>query len=543
MCYAANPVQQIVLNDRLNNLSKTEMKIVLGSWAQNFSENIFPLICEERFAVLYNDNKATRPNTPVNIIFGAMIIKEIQGLTDDEIREALVCDIRMQYALHTTSYEQQPLSDRTLSRFRERLYEYELETGVDLVKQEMDSLASGIAKYMDLLPNLKRMDSLMIASACKDMTRLEVVYTTVSNLVNAVHKACGDELLQGMEHYLNEDDKNCVIYHNKSEAREAKIQAIIEDGALLMERLGEEGSVLPEYDLTKRMLDDQSVVNSEGKRQAKNKHTIAPNSLQNPSDPDATYRKKADKGNIGYVANVVQTFNKSGAAVITDYSYEQNQHSDSDFCKEAINNIAKTGEIKPDEKVILIGDGAFSGEDNDALAKENNIDLITTALTGTKPPDVFADFVIDYEENQVQQCPAGNTPIRQTHQSNDTYRIIMDKSQCANCPYKDECKAKTQKKGAVVTVSINKVERARTARKISSEKYEEYRNSRNAIEGIPSVLRRRYGVDNIPAYGLLRSKLYFGFKVCAINFKKMMKYTRDKHAQFEELSTPREQCT
>lgn len=36
----------------------------------------FPAIDEERFSVLYSD-KASRPNTPVNVIVGASIIKEL----------------------------------------------------------------------------------------------------------------------------------------------------------------------------------------------------------------------------------------------------------------------------------------------------------------------------------------------------------------------------------------------------------------------------------------------------------------------------------
>jgi len=260
-------------------LTKREKKTVLGSWAKQFAEDIFPAINEERFSVLYSDKQASRPNTPINIIIGAMIIKEIQDLTDDEVLAGLICDIRMQYALHTTSFGEQPLSDRTLSRFRHRLYEYEQSTGEDLVKSEMVSLADKIAKFMNLQPHLKRMDSLMIASACKDMTRLEVIYATVSNLVNAVHKACGDELLQGMEHYLNADDQNRVIYHNKAEDRAAKIQSIREDGAALLDRLGDAGAELPEYALVERMLKDQSEISADVKRVAKNSHKIAPDSL------------------------------------------------------------------------------------------------------------------------------------------------------------------------------------------------------------------------------------------------------------------------
>ena len=47
--------------------------------------------------------------------------------------DSLLFDIRFQYALHTTSFKEQPVSDRTFSRFRRRCLTYETETGIDLI--------------------------------------------------------------------------------------------------------------------------------------------------------------------------------------------------------------------------------------------------------------------------------------------------------------------------------------------------------------------------------------------------------------------------
>ena len=74
-------------------------------------------------------------HTPVNVIVGALILKEALNVTDDEIVEAMAFDIRYQYALHTTSFEEQPISDRTLSRFRARVLSYETEHDVDLIHE------------------------------------------------------------------------------------------------------------------------------------------------------------------------------------------------------------------------------------------------------------------------------------------------------------------------------------------------------------------------------------------------------------------------
>ena len=108
MSFVENNHNQISFNDSTLSLTKREQRFLEKSWAKPFAENIFPAIAEEDFAVLYSDNKASRPNTPVNVIIGALILKELLGLTDDEVMESLMFDIRFQYALHTTSFKEQP---------------------------------------------------------------------------------------------------------------------------------------------------------------------------------------------------------------------------------------------------------------------------------------------------------------------------------------------------------------------------------------------------------------------------------------------------
>ena len=70
-----------------------------------FAENIFLAIDEEYFGILCSDC-LSRHNTPINVIIGALIIKEIFQLTDEEIVENLSFNIRYQYVLHATSFEE-----------------------------------------------------------------------------------------------------------------------------------------------------------------------------------------------------------------------------------------------------------------------------------------------------------------------------------------------------------------------------------------------------------------------------------------------------
>ena len=186
MSFVANTTQQLILADSTFNLTEREKRFLEKSWAKIFAEKVFPAIDETVFSPLYS-GKASRPNTPVNVIIGALILKEALGDTDDELVEALMFYIRYQYALHTTSFQEQPLSDRTLSRFRTRVLAYETEHDVDLIHECIVKKAKEIAEFMNISPNMQRIDYMMIAAHIKNLSLLELFYTCVANLAKIMN--------------------------------------------------------------------------------------------------------------------------------------------------------------------------------------------------------------------------------------------------------------------------------------------------------------------------------------------------------------------
>ena len=85
--------QQLSFFDFYNSLTEREKKFLEKSWAKSFGDHIFPKIDEAPYVVLYS-SKDSRPNTPVNVRIGTLIIKEFMRLSDDELLTALMFDIR-----------------------------------------------------------------------------------------------------------------------------------------------------------------------------------------------------------------------------------------------------------------------------------------------------------------------------------------------------------------------------------------------------------------------------------------------------------------
>jgi hypothetical protein len=388
-----------------------------------------------------------------------------------------------------------------------------METGEDLLKEEIERLSSAIAEMMNISGNVKRMDSLMVSSSCKKTGRLELIYTCVSNMVKELIKSGESHVLpEQLLKYAEESNKNTVCYRMEKEEIMPRLEAVTADAILLYDLAASLVGGFDDFQLLERMLGDQT---RDGK--LKPGKEVSPKSLQNPSDENATFRRKSGVKHHGYSANIVEDCGETGS-IITQYDFDVNLHSDADFCKETIRKLGVQ-----ENPVVLIADGANASDDNFKAAKENNIELVTTALTGNLPPEIVMEFEVS--ENEIISCPSAHIPEKSIYDAEkETMKADFDKDTCAACPHNDECPVKIYKKKAVVTLSMKTINRAKHAQNLSTEIYKEYARIRNGVEGIPSVLRRRYNVDNMPVRGFVRQKMLFGFKIGAINLKRAIAY-------------------
>lgn len=521
MSFRANDSQQLSIFDGFNMLTKREQKALENSWAKVFADEVFPTIDEERFAVLYSSDKASRPNTPVNVIIGAMILKELLNLSDDEVVENLMLDFRFRYALHTTSFDEQPLSDKSLSRFRQRCYDYEETTGVDLYHGCVTELAEKTAKLMQLDGRIRRMDSLMVEANIRKLSRMELLYRCVSKLVIYLNKNGMEDRIFPMEHYCDADDFNRFIYHSRSSETEDRIAILLRDADTLLEKCRDLEEVT-EYQLLVRCVSEQTVVeNNERRLKNKTDGTMDSNLLQSPVDPDASFRTKAGKEHRGYVANIEETVGKSGS-VVTEYQFEKNNVSDSSMLKEHLESMGK----QPEE-TILITDGAYFGTENNELASTKNVKLVTTDLTGKDVDAAIGAFRFNEEGTKVIACPANHTPKACTYISQTGMcQISFSKEVCDKCPYRSQCRPKFYKTVCKVKVSKKMRDRAKMQAYMKTEEFRNYARLRNGAETIPSLLKNVYDVNRMRVHGRLRCKFFFGSKIAALNFRKLFRYRK-----------------
>ena len=516
MSFHLNNAQQMAINDSLLSLTEREMKYLKGSWAETFSKKIFPFITEDRFSVLYSDNPASRPNNPINVYFGLLILREIFNQSDEEALNSLMFDIRYQHALHTTSFQEQPISKNSLTNFRAAVYRYNQEHGVDLIQEEIEAQAKSFSKLLKIDGKTVRMDSLMISSSCRKLSRLEIIYSTVARLIKVIDK--NTTLAEYFKPYLDESHYNDTIYRSRDKDLNTKIKKVLKDGVRLYSiyRKDKEIRRTEEFKLLARMLKEQK---------GKSSKNISPDSLQNPTDPDATYRKKGKKKHIGYTANIIEKFDDNNR-MITGYDLQKNTYSDQKFAKDTIKRL--------DKGTTALVDGAYFSEEINKKAKAKGIKMVPTNLVGGGKNNNCDKFEIDEKEHLVKKCPYGHKPINSKFKEG-SYRAHFDKKHCNDCPLRKDCPAVEQKKSYLFKVSEKTLHRSRLITKMGTSEYQELAKKRAGIEGIPSVLRRRYKIDHLPVRGEVRSKVYLGFKISAINCKRLIKGLMNR--PIPELST------
>ena len=384
MSFQLNNAQQMAIHDSLYNLTEREMKHLMSSWAETFSKKIFPFIKEDRFSILYSDNPASRPNNPINVYFGLLILREIFNQSDEEALNSLMFDIRYQHALHTTSFKEQPISKNSLTNFRAAVYRYNQEHGVDLIQQEIEAHAQQFSKLLKIEGKTVRMDSLTVSSSCRKLSRLEIIYSTVARFIKVIDK--NTALPEYFKPYLEESHYNDTIYRSRDKDLNSKIKRVLKDGLRFhhLYRKNKEIKQTEEFKLLSRMLKEQTQKGS-----IKSSKNIAPDSLQNPTDPDATYRKKGKKKHLGYTANIVEKFDDKNR-MITGYDLQKNTYSDQKFAEDTISELP----VEKDGVTALV-DGAYYSEDIAKKAKSKNIKMVPTSLVGGGKNSNGAKFEID----------------------------------------------------------------------------------------------------------------------------------------------------
>ena len=533
MAFRPNPVQykQLSLFDGYQMLTPKKQKMLEDSWAPVFRNDILSKIDEEPFRKLFDEEgSASRPNSPVNVLVGAAILKQLFGLSETKLIQNINFDIRYAYALSLDSLSEDAFSIRTYERFIGKLAMHLEKTGEDLIKLTMMSLSDDLAKIMKIDKTERRMDSFMIDMSAKDMSRRELLYKAIKGFVSYLFMIEDTEGIEHMEHYTVDGDQNTVLYHCPEQYKQYRDEALLKDASQLAEKYGDRYADEKAYQVFNRIVNEQTIIDAEtGLRRFRvsSDGGLDSSIAQSTTDMDATFRSKAGKNHKGYVANVEESVGKNGS-LITHYDLRTNNTSD----KEMLSDRIKESDVQ-DKKTRIVADGAYDSDEIRAAAEEKNIEVITTDMIGREVPIELGMFKMSEDGTNVITCPRGYEPEDCSYDpENGQCTATFRTSQCERCPYSQACKPKGKGARRKVTISIKRVRRAIQQSRLHGEEHSKYSRFRNGVETIPSFFRYVLNVDNMRAFTLVRNRIFFGLDVIAFNAMKIFGFRRRERVAY-----------
>jgi len=360
------------------------------------------------------------------------------------------------------------------------------------------------------------MDSAMVSAACRRLARISIMHLTLRGMAEEIQNAgLSDAYGDMLNKYVNTGDSDDISYRLKGDEARVKMEEILKDAVIILERAKERFGGTEAYRKVHRMVEEQSKVNGAGARELKDGKEIRPTSMQTPYDGDATYRKKSGKQYVGYALNVVESCGEN-ANVIEDYDLQPNTYSDEQFAGDVLAGKQKDGGTE-----TMAVDGAYCSTGTFGMAEEKGIDLSSPTMIGGVKDDFELGFEFD-EQGNIIKCPAGHKPNSSKY-VDGKHIGYFDAATCEGCKYCDRCPGSFQKKHAKIEVTDASIKKAELAkRKNNDDSLTKNARKRNGIEGVFSVLRRKYLIDRIPARGTVRKKLWTGFKIGAMNFMNLI---------------------
>lgn len=360
------------------------------SWAGVFRREAFPILlrAEPKFADMF-DLEQGRPNRPVALVLGVLILKEMKDLTDEETLAALDFDTRWWYAFDGTP-EQMHLCEKTLHNFRDRLMAHE--KGELLFRQVTDELIAALGVKVER----QRLDSTHILSNFAVLTRLGLMCETIRLFLQALRKEhrqlyerveAGVLKRHGDEHRYADARRGEGPRRLEVTARDVyrlvegfkghRVVSEMDEFKLLTRLCGEHCEALEKPANPKDGDDD----GGDGSVPVKLKDAkkVGSRSLQTPHDPDVTYSGHKGKG---YSVQVAETCVKGNPVqMITQVETTPAAQSDQKSTIPMLDALAKANH-KPEE---LVADTTYSGSENASQAAARGVNLLAPCPAKGKP--------------------------------------------------------------------------------------------------------------------------------------------------------------
>ena len=503
-------------------LSPKRRKMLDDDWPGLFRQHLLDHLPVEQAAAHFCEDNG-RPSKELHTVLGVLLLQQAMDLSDRAAVEQLSFNIQWHYALNISeeSDDAKYVSEKTLYTMRQLIIEHHLDEAM------FDNIADKLAEVFAVDTKRQRIDSVHIKSNMRKLGRITIFSQTIAKfLVNLKrhHRQLFDAIApEHIERYLGKASQQSFSMVKPSQS-DKTLKIVSADLYDLIEQFKDNAKVctMHSYKLMRRVLNEQCDlhIDEDGEKLViKKPASIASDSLQNPSDPDATY--SGHKGQ-GYQVQIMETYSpddnkrrkQQRLNLITHVAVQSACESDANALEPAIDDVQKR-QMAPDQ---LLADTLYGSDRNHQTAKAEDIELVAPVHKGNASnTNLLAGFSFN-NSGYLTQCPAGHKPERVRYKKKtDRYSAAFTKDLCRRCPGFGQCQLKEGKNHFFLHYSGRQ---SRLAVRRAAEKKDAFTDCyrwRAGVEATMSELDRRTGIKNLNVRGKPAVRFAATMKAAGLN--------------------------
>ena len=274
------------------------------------------------------------------------------------------------------------------------------------------------------------------------------------------------------------------------------------------------------YKLPERVLKEQCNLDTTDKDnpvKIKKPKVIPSDSLQNPSDPDAT---SGVPYVLGYQVQVMVTYTETEdkqekAVTLNLITYVETEKACQSDALALIPAIESVEERELGAKAVS-ADSLYGSDDNIEAAKSKGVEVVApTTGAGKSKPVTLADFEFS-DDGHVVSCPKGNKPEK-SDVNDDRHIQGFCPVTCAGCPCVSDCPVKAGKKYYYLRYTQKQQRLASRRQYEQSDEFKDRYRWRAGSEATMSEFDRRTGVKHLRVRGFKAVRYCAALKAVGIN--------------------------
>ncbi|WP_184551136.1 IS1182 family transposase [Mucilaginibacter sp. FT3.2] len=445
----------------------------------------FTFILEE-LVDKYCPNNGRTAESPVRM-FKYLLLKTIYTVSDVDVVERSMYDMSFKYFLEM-SPEQEVIDPSSLTKFRKlRLKDADL-LNLLINKTVSIALEKGIIRSRSII-----VDATHSLSRSNPYSAMEVLRERAKLLRKAVY-AIDEDMKSRMPEKNDSNDLEKELAYCR------RLEKCIESDLTLSQI----PAIKEKLNLLKETVED-----------TQENYTLS-------KDRDArTGHKSTDNSFFGYKTHLAMTEER----IITAAVVTSGEKGDGPELPELL-AISRNNGIEVDS---IIGDSAYSGKENLAMADGQDIKIVAKLHPSITQGYRKDENLFDYNKDAgMFVCPAGHLAIRKARCGKknigqnqvDTYYFDVEK--CKVCPLRDNCyKPGAKNKTYSVTIKSD-THRGQMAFQ-ETDHYKDKAKHRYKIEAKNSELKNVHGYDRAISYGIENMQMQGALAIFTVNLKRIIK--------------------